>query len=95
MRLKLVLFSFICFITFACGYSEKLKKGNETVKKIESFKTENGRLPNSLSEIGIAETESGPIYYRKQSETKYIVWFGKTLGESATYDSETQKWDNL
>lgn len=95
MKIKLVLLSLLCFLTFACGYGEKLKKGNEAVKKVESFKSENGRLPNSLNEIGIAETESGPVYYRKESETKYIVWFGKTLGESATYDSETQKWDNL
>jgi hypothetical protein len=79
----------------ACGYEEKLRSGNETVAKIEKFRSDKGRLPNLLSEIGIVETESGPLYYRKESETKYIVWFGKELGESVTYDSETKKWDNL
>ena len=57
----------------ACGYEEKLRAGNETVAKIEKFRSDKGRLPNLLSEIGIVETESGPVYYRKESETKYIV----------------------
>ena len=80
---------------FSCGYGEKLEKGNEVIAKVETYKKEKGRLPNSLSEIGIVEMESGPIYYKKQSETKYVIWFGKELGESATYDSDTKKWENL
>ena len=69
-----------------------MAKGSEAVVKIEKFRNEKGRLPNSLSEAGIVETESGPIYYRKESESKYILWFGKELGESVTYDSETKQW---
>lgn len=80
---------------FACGYGQKLRRGNEVIAMVEKFRSEKGRLPNSLSEIGIVETESGSIYYEKKSETKYIVWFGKELGESATYDSDTKEWDNL
>lgn len=96
MACKLVLtITLIYLFIFACGYGEKLKQGNEVVAKIEKFKNDKGRLPNSLSEIGIVETESGPIYYKKESETKYIVWFGKELGESATYDSVTKQWSNL
>ncbi len=87
--------AFIGIFIFACGYGEKLRKENELVAKIEKFRTDKSRLPNSLSEIGIVETESGPIYYRKESETKYIVWFGKELGESATYDSDAKQWSNL
>jgi hypothetical protein len=80
---------------FACGYGWKLKQGNEVIAKVEKFRNGKGRLPNNLGEIGIVETESGPIYYRKESETKFMVWFGKELGESATYDSDTKKWKNL
>lgn len=89
--LKILFVVVICF-GFACGYSEKFAKGNEVAAQIESFRKEKGRLPNSLNEIGIAETEEGPIYYRKESETKYILWFGKKLGESETYDSDTKQW---
>jgi hypothetical protein len=96
MNRKLFLtIAFFSFFIYACGYGEKLKQGNETVAKVEKFRNEKGRLPNSLSEIGTLETENGPIYYRKESDTKYIIWFGKELGESATYDSATKKWSNL
>ena len=90
-----MIIAFIGIFIFACGHEEKLKQGNETVAKVVKFRNEKDRLPDSLSEIGIVETESGPIYYKKESDTKYIVWFGKELGESATYDSDTKKWNNL
>lgn len=82
----------VCFSAFGCGFDTKLKQGNEVAAKVEKFRSDKGRLPDSLSEIGIAETESGPIYYKKESETKYILWYGKDLGESATYDSDTKQW---
>lgn len=92
-RLSAFLFAaIICLAISACGSAEKIAKGNKAVAKIEKFRSEKGRLPDSLSEIGIVETESGPIYYQKKSESKYILWFGKELGESATYDSETKQW---
>lgn len=96
MKRKLFLIFILtgCFLT-ACGDGDKLRQGNEVVAKVEKFRNENGRLPGNLREIGIVETESGPVFYEKKSETKYIIWFGKELGESATYDSDTKKWSNL
>lgn len=90
MKFKMILA--VALFIFACNSNEKLRQGNEIVAKIEKFRSEKSKLPNSLSEIGIAETESGPIYYEKKSETRYILWFGKELGESKIYDSETKNW---
>ncbi len=81
----------VCFVFAGC-YSEKLAERNETVVQIEKFRKEKGRLPNSLNEIGIEEKEEGPIYYEKKSESRYVLWFGKELGESVTYDSDTKEW---
>ena len=93
MRLSLILVTAIIgFLCFGCSSNAKFDEGKEVVAKVESFRNEKGRLPNSLGEIGIVETESGPIYYKKESDSKYIVWFGKELGESMTYDSDTKKW---
>ncbi len=93
MKIKILLaIVLVCSSLFACGYSDKIEKGNEIAAKIEKFRNEKGKLPESLSEVGIAETESGPIYYKKESETKYILWFGKELGESMIYDSDTKEW---
>lgn len=96
MKYKIILtVALICSLTFGCIGNGKLKQGNEVIAKVEKFRDEKGRLPNSLGEIGIVETESGAVYYEKKSETKYIVWFGKELGESATYDSDAKEWSNL
>ena len=90
--LTMLLTTVICLSNLSCSSTDKIEKGNEAITKIENFRNKNGKLPNSLSEIGIAETESGPIYYEKKSESKYILWFGKELGESVTYDSDTKQW---
>jgi hypothetical protein len=51
------------------------------------------RFQNSFFRpIGIEEKEEGPIYYRKESETKFVLWFGTILGESVTYNSDTKEW---
>ena len=73
-------------------YSNEINKGNEAIKLIDDYKFKNGRLPNSLSDIGIKEKLSGPIYYDKVSEDKYIISFGMSLGESGKYYSEKRKW---
>ncbi len=91
--IPLLILSIACSCFWDGRNGALVKQGNEVVHKVESFKKTNGRLPNSLSEIGIEEKEEGPIYYDKKSDTRYIVWFGTILGESITYDSDTQKWE--
>ena len=68
------------------------RKGNEIVASINEYKKSRGKLPNSLNDIGIIETETGPLYYDKQDSIHYVVWFGTTLGQSVTYHSDSHKW---
>jgi hypothetical protein len=75
----------------SCDNREQI--GNDAVKKIEDYRLKNNRLPETLNDIGLEEKNEGVIYYRKESTTDYIVWYGLTLGESRTYDSKTKKWD--
>ena len=84
----------LILISLSCSLNgkDKMRTGNEIVNKIENFKKAKGKLPETLSEIGIEEKEEGPIYYKKESETKYILWFGTTLGESVSYNSDTKEW---
>lgn len=42
----------LLFIVVSCG-NPKMSLGNEIVSKIETYKVKNGKLPASLSEIGI------------------------------------------
>lgn len=82
---------------YSCDTDQKVARqieaGNKVINRIESFRRDQGRLPNSLAELGIEEKEEGPIYYDKKTDTKYILWFGTDLGESAAYDSEKKKWE--
>jgi hypothetical protein len=69
-----------------------IKNGNELIGKIEEFRKNKGRIPDSLSEIGVEPKEEGPIYYEKINNAKYKLWFGTVLGESVTYDSDEKSW---
>jgi hypothetical protein len=69
------------------------RMGEQVVAKVEKFRQVNGRLPESLREVGI-ETDL-PVYYEKRGSDQYIVWYplALTLGESMTYDSQARKWE--
>ncbi len=74
-------------------YWNKFQLADRVIQKIETYKITYNRLPSSLEEIGERVSEAGPIFYKKINNTEYEIWFGTTLGESMTYNSETQKWE--
>lgn len=59
---------------------------------LESYRQQHGYYPDSLSQIGLVEREEGPLYYHRESESSYILWFGTALGESMTFNSTDRKW---
>ena len=69
-------------------------KAASVVSKVERFRKAKGRLPRSLSELGVDYGESCPCYC-KSGENSYIVWFGTTLGHSETYSSQNRKWSDV
>lgn len=77
------------------SWNANQRMGEEFVGKIEAFRMSQGRLPESLDEVGIRVKDLGdpPVYYQKESPDRYIVWYGLSLGESMTYDSVTKKWE--
>ena len=82
-----------CSTIASLGCYSKRRQSEAVIQKIENFRKKHHRLPESLSEMGIPESEEGPIYYRKVDETKYRVRFGTTLGESVIYDSDKRFWE--
>lgn len=80
----------------ACNDRDKIliSQGNTLVNKVELYRQKNGELPTSLSDIGIIEKAEGPLYYQKKDSTRYIIWFGNSLGESKTYYSDSKKWED-
>jgi hypothetical protein len=57
----------------------RMSAAKRDISKVEAFRNAHGRLPNSFTEIGITEDESGPVYYKKQDDDSYIVWYGLVL----------------
>lgn len=92
MKVSKLIISTILMCTISCENNHH-KLGVEVITKIEDFRKNNHKLPLVLEEIGIKETESGPIYYELKNDSTYIIWYGLTLGESRTYNSATRKWD--
>ncbi|MCE7862372.1 MAG: hypothetical protein DYG99_02405 [Bacteroidetes bacterium CHB5] len=76
---------------------EKLiERGNDIIIKIEQFKTDFGKLPSSLEELGINE-EVGvdALYYHKRDSVNFILSFGTILGESKIYYSDCKMWEDI
>lgn len=62
----------------------EVRQANKVIASVNSFKSYHDRLPDTLADVGLEDSESGPVYYQKSSDSTYIVWFGTGLGESAT-----------
>jgi hypothetical protein len=74
--------------------TKKEKSGEQIIAKIEAYKKQNGHLPNNLNDIGVIEKEEGPIFYKKQTDTTYLIYYGGGLGESIIYNFETKQWES-
>jgi predicted PurR-regulated permease PerM len=96
LTLVILLFIIILFLILYIIYPSREKKlikyGNHLINEIENYKDSCGMLPNSLYDICIKERIEGPIYYQRVDSSKYMLWFGMTLGESYTYESSNGKW---
>ena len=82
----------VALLVSACIDSRRAK-ADVVIGKIEAFQKANGRLPESLSEVGITKKEEGPVYYQKKNSSSYEIWYGTSLGESETYDSTKGSWN--
>jgi hypothetical protein len=92
---KPLLILLLSLALFSCSVShnyDKQKAAEQHISKVENFSRANGRLPDSLRELGVPESEEGPIYYRRLTDSTYEIWFGTGLGESVTYNSDTATW---
>lgn len=83
-------------LSVQCASSNKCmkNKGNKLVEQIEQYRSEHGSLPSSLTDMGLLETESGPLYYDRMDSTNYVVSFSYSVGESINYYSTTGQWDD-
>jgi hypothetical protein len=78
---------------FICSCTDNREKvGEEIYLKIVQYRNSKGHLPDSLGEMGVEEKIEGPIYYTKQSDSTFIIYYSRGLGESIIYEPKTGKW---
>jgi hypothetical protein len=68
------------------------KEGNKIIAKVEEFKKNNGRLPNSRSEMGHPDSESIKPQYIKVNESDYEIFYPIGFDDGYVYYSKTKKW---
>ena len=68
------------------------KDGALVIAKIESFKKDKGRLPESITEVDKEMNPNGPFLYIKESPTKYTLSADLSMDSSDSYNSETKEW---
>jgi len=76
-------------------YWREIRRGNDAVRLLDSYRKKQGRLPASLEEVGIADADSFRLSYQKCSDRQFVLWFGTRLGKSMTYDPQTGGWVSL
>ncbi len=69
----------------------------DAVNKIEEYKIQNGKLPESFKDVGLYYDESGPIYYDlEKGGTEYSISFGSYgVGHSVVYYPATKTWGEV
>lgn len=80
---------FFIAVTLEDRASEKI--GTAMAKAIDDYHSNKGTYPTGDEEF-IKELGCNQVCYRKDSEKGYILWYGKSLGESCIYDPVSQKW---
>lgn len=88
---RMILFLLFSGVMFSCTDNRE-KVGEEIYLKIVQYRNSKGHLPDSLGEIGVEEKMEGPIYYTKQSDSTFIIYYSGGLGESIIYEPNTGKW---
>jgi hypothetical protein len=68
------------------------RTGNDIISRVERHRASHGHLPETLKDIGFTDADS-KVFYQKLGDNHYRVWFGTSLGESETYDSQAKKWE--
>ncbi|GEN76392.1 MULTISPECIES: hypothetical protein [Chryseobacterium] len=93
-KLKSKFLFVMLFFIISC-VSENMQEANHIINKIEEYRKSNKKLPENLNEIGVKETEEGPVFYKRIGLSNYIIWIQaeSSMGDSDIYYSDTKKWE--
>jgi len=73
-------------------YRSEFPAGDRAITRLEAYYQREKRYPETLESIDPEDARK--VFYRKEGQDSYILWFGIALGESVTYDSRTRSWSD-
>ncbi|MGQ2108042.1 hypothetical protein ACT4R0_09770 [Ornithobacterium rhinotracheale] len=68
------------------------KRGLFLIKKIETYKQIEHKLPNTLKDLGMEEPMNDGPYYEKIDSIYYKIYFNIGFDNSRVYYSKTKSW---
>ena len=68
------------------------RKGEALINKIEEYRKQTGRLPNTVENLGLQETMDMGPHYEKIDSLEYYVYFNIGFDSFRVYESGTKKW---
>lgn len=90
-----LLFPLFVYVWLPFSYFLSRQDGYQVIALVEKYKIKHGRLPATLSDIGLEDKMDAPIQYQVEGENEYLVSFSMaSVGESITYSSKTKKWND-
>jgi len=102
MKMKKIVISLIIGIVAIFGAiyvfnrlenSSYKSEGENFISKIEDYKKNKGKLPETINDLDESNKEMGEgPYYRKIDESTYNVYFNIGFDNQIIYDSKTKKW---
>jgi hypothetical protein len=80
----------IVFATLFSRERQLIRDSQPVQAALEAYRQQHSSYPESLLAANIPEPDE--LYYRRETDGSYILWFGKGLGESVTFHSRDAKW---
>ena len=68
------------------------ERGAQLITKIEKFRNDKKRLPDTIEELGIEEPMNDGPYYEKKDSAKYVVFFSIGFDNTLIYYSDKKEW---
>jgi hypothetical protein len=82
-------------IGFWDGRDSRLKSQAEpSIAAAESYRAHHGEYPVSLPIPAAPQHPDGELFYQREPDGTYIIWYGTTLGDSTIYHSRTGQWSD-
>ncbi len=70
-----------------------LLHGDAIVELVEQYKAQHGTLPVDLKQAGVQGELGEPIFYKKESDSKYRVWIERSYNDTLYFDSDAKIWE--